>query len=53
MKRSLLTIACSLIALSLFAQENIPYAVKAAQLQKEIWGLLRLNLKKQAFCQFK
>ncbi len=38
MKLRLLFLTCLLTTANLFAQDKIPYAEKAAQLQKEIWG---------------
>jgi len=38
MKHFLPLILCFFIATNLFAQDNIPYAEKALQIQKDIWG---------------
>jgi hypothetical protein len=39
MKLRLLFLACLFLSgTQLFAQDNVPYAEKAAQIQKEIWG---------------
>jgi len=38
MRKLLLSSFCLLITTALFAQDNIPYAEKARQIQKDVWG---------------